>query len=82
MKVVVYTKKGCSQCEMTKRRLKKKKIEFKVVKADEHPTAVFDLVLLGFKQLPVVSVNDFEKSWTGFKPNNIDELAEKMKGLK
>ena len=75
--ITVYTKSNCMQCEMTKRYMQMENIEFSVVDIEQDETAVKMLVLHGYQSLPVVAVGGFDNSWSGFRPDRIDELVEK-----
>lgn len=74
MKIQIYTKTDCVQCKMTKNLMEKCGLEFEEINLDDPTLKVFDLVNRGIKTLPVISVNDFERYWTGFKPDNIKKL--------
>lgn len=76
MAVTVYTKPACVQCKATYRALDKKGIEYEVVDMSQDPTALDKIRGLGFMQAPVVvTPND---SWSGFRPDKIDELAKQQ----
>ena len=76
MAVTVYTKPACVQCKATYRALDKKGIEYEVVDMSQDPTALNKIRGLGFTQAPVVvTPND---SWSGFRPDKIDELAKQL----
>ena len=76
-KITVYTKSNCMQCEMTKRYMQDEEIEFGVVDIEKDETALKMLALHGYQSLPVVAVDGFDNSWSGFRPDKIDELVEK-----
>ena len=72
MTVTVYTNPSCVQCEMTKKRLTSKGIEYQTVDLSEDPAAL-DLVLSkGFRSAPVVNAG--ESWWAGFQPDKIDSI--------
>lgn len=71
--VKVYSKKNCMQCKMTKRKLTQLGIQFEEHRIDEEPAALAHVKALGFQQVPVVETSD--SSWSGFRPNRIEELA-------
>lgn len=75
MAVTVYSKPRCSQCEDTKRLLKKKGIEYEEINLAQNPDAL-DYVknTLGFTQAPVVDAGN--AVWSGFKPERIEKLDE------
>lgn len=76
MIVKVYTKNKCQACNMTKRKLDSLNIEYKVINIDENKEAAELLKSKNIKTVPVVVINDFERFWIGFKPDNIKKLAE------
>lgn len=76
MEVVIYTKDLCAQCNMTKKQFEKLGISFKEVSITQDPKALEKIKSLGYMQAPVVSVNNFEKSWSGFKPDEIKGLVK------
>lgn len=69
----VYTKPQCVQCDMTKRMLDKNGIEYETVDITKDPEALEMILNMGFSSAPVVISGD--KSWSGFKPELIEELA-------
>lgn len=90
VRIVVYTKPHgpngeitCQQCEMTKRKLEARGLEFVEKDIYEHIGFVKDI--LGLTSAPVVVValepvrEDTEivvhDSWAGFRPDKIDEIA-------
>lgn len=74
MTVTVFTKPQCQQCEATKRRLNDRGITFETVDLSENPETLAQLVHAGYRQAPVVITPD--ASWSGYRPDLIDELAE------
>lgn len=76
MKVTVYTKNKCQACNLTKRKLDSLKIDYEVINVDEDQNAAELLKSKNIKSAPVVAINDFERFWIGFKPDNINKLAE------
>lgn len=72
--IVVYSKPGCGQCIFTKMFLTKHNIDFteKDVSADEE--ALVQIQQHDYNSLPVVSVNNFEVSWSGLNEKKLTEL--------
>jgi glutaredoxin-like protein NrdH len=68
-KVIVYTKNGCPQCDMTKVMLSGEGVEFTTFNVEEDEAA-FDYVVntLGLRQMPVVVVEG-QEPFTGFRPD-------------
>lgn len=78
LRVTVYSKPLCVQCDSTKRQLIKLGVEF----TEEDLTsneAAFEYVTkdLGYSQAPVVVVEDGtgQDHWSGFRPDNIKRVA-------
>jgi len=76
MAVTVYTKPSCVQCNATYRALDSRGIEYEVLDVTEDETALATVKELGYLQAPVV-VADGEH-WSGFRPDKIDELAQRL----
>jgi glutaredoxin-like protein NrdH len=77
MTVTVYTKPACNQCTATYRALDKKGIPYVSLDISQDEEALERLKALGFQQAPVVEFGD--DSWSGFRPDKIDEIAEAIK---
>lgn len=77
MKVTVYEKNNCVQCEATKRWLKRSKIEFDTVNVEENPEAMQKILDMGFQAAPVV-ITDVE-SWSGFRISKLENLKAELK---
>lgn len=78
LKVTVYSKPSCIQCEMTKMYLDQHKIKFKTVDVFETEGALEKIKSYGFKGMPVVVPDDnFDNAWVGY---NLDRLEELEKG--
>lgn len=76
MAITVYTKPSCVQCTATYRALDSKGIEYDVLDLSEDETALQTVKELGYLQAPVV-VTD-EGHWSGFRPDKIAELANRL----
>lgn len=72
-KVVVYSKPNCAQCNFTKKFLDNNGIDYQTIDVYDDEKALQLLKDKGLSSMPVVSINDFEEHWTGFRP---DELAK------
>lgn len=75
-KVTLYTKPACVQCTATYRGLDSKGIEYEVIDLSENPEALEQVKALGYLQAPVVITDD--DHWSGFRPDKIDELADRL----
>lgn len=78
MKVTVYEKNNCVQCESTKRWLKRAKVEFDTVNVEENPEAMQKILDMGFQAAPVV-ITDIG-NWSGFRISKLEELKAVLKG--
>lgn len=77
MKVTVYSKPSCIQCEMTKMYLDQNKIKFETVDVFETEGALEKIKSYGFQGMPVVVIDDnFENAWVGYNPDRLEELAK------
>ena len=76
MTVTVYTKPSCVQCTATYRALDSKGVEYEVVDISEDAAALETVKGLGYLQAPVVITD--EDHWSGFRPDKIDELANRL----
>jgi len=74
--ITVYSKPACVQCTATTRELDRKGIAYKYVDLAEEESAISVIRDLGYMQVPVV-VTDNEH-WSGFRPDKIAQLTEKV----
>lgn len=78
MRVTLYSKPLCVQCDATKKRLTRDGIEFTEVDLTEHAAArEYVTEDLGYAQAPVVVVEDGtdQNHWSGFRPDLLKPLA-------
>ena len=71
MTISVYSKPSCVQCTATYRALDKQGIEYEVFDLSEDEKALQTVKELGYLQAPVVVAGD--DSWSGFRPDKINE---------
>lgn len=69
---IVYTKSNCMQCNMTKRYLDKKGIEYDIINIEENDSERERLMGLGFSSAPVVSSGDM--MFAGFQPDRLAQI--------
>ncbi|WP_311478873.1 glutaredoxin-like protein NrdH [uncultured Gulosibacter sp.] len=74
MTISVYSKPSCVQCTATYRALDKQGIEYEVFDLSEDEKALQTVKELGYLQAPVVVAGD--DSWSGFRPDKINELKK------
>jgi len=78
MRIIIYTKDNCVQCNATKNAMDKKGIGYQLVNLDSEPEAVETLKSLGYRQVPVVMAAD--QHWSGFRPDKISALSQMTQG--
>jgi glutaredoxin-like protein NrdH len=71
--IFVYSTPNCSQCRMTYSALDRAGLEYQVIDLSKDPDMLAQLRVEGYTQAPVVKVNG--RTWTGFRPDFIKELA-------
>ncbi|WP_017803092.1 glutaredoxin-like protein NrdH [Winslowiella toletana] len=74
MRIIIYTKDNCVQCNATKNAMDKKGIDYQLINLDSEPAAVETLKSLGYRQVPVVMAAD--DHWSGFRPDKISALGQ------
>jgi glutaredoxin-like protein NrdH len=74
--ITLFTKPSCVQCNATYRALDAKGIEYDIVDLSEDAAALEQVKSLGYLQAPVVITD--EDHWSGFRPDKIDELAQRL----
>jgi glutaredoxin-like protein NrdH len=74
MKVTVYTKPDCAQCDLTKAVLERNGIRYGTANIYDH---LDHITSLGYRSAPVVETPD--TSWAGFQPDRIKDLANRIK---
>lgn len=75
--LTVYSKPNCIQCEMTKTWLDQNKIQYGTVDVIEHPESLEEIRSLGFKSMPVVTLDkNFDNAWSGYNLDRLLELKE------
>ena len=63
--ITVYGKHNCPNCEKTKAWLEENGFGFDYYDVTIDPSALNLIKDHGYMELPVVSINDFEESWSG-----------------
>ena len=74
MKITVYSKPNCGACDITKQWLDSNNLEYISIDAYEDEKAMAEIQERGFMSFPVVNVDDWERSWSGFDYQNLNEL--------
>ena len=77
MKVTVYSKKPCPQCELTKNLMRREGIEFEEIDLPSDPEILEKFKEEGLLQAPIVVIGNDGRRWSGFRPDLIEELKPK-----
>ena len=80
MKITVYTKPSCVQCNATKRALVKAGLAYEEVDLTASAAALAMVKGLGYQQAPVVVAGG--EHWSGFRPDKIKALAVVRGGVR
>lgn len=80
MKITVWTKPQCVQCDMTKKTMTKLGIDFEELSLEEHPLVMDTFKAKGFLSAPIVTTDT--KTWSGFRLDKIKSLASYLMGEK
>jgi len=75
MDITVYTLPACVQCETTKRYLDKQGVNYTVVDISTSEDAHKRVTDLGYSQAPVVSVNNGDQHWSGFRLDKLQYVS-------
>ena len=79
MKVTVYTLPVCQQCNMTKRWLDQRGIEYSTVDLSTDAQAAEAVKFLGYLAAPVIVVSNGDPEtdlhWSGFHPANLSRYC-------
>jgi len=73
--VTVWTKSDCSQCDMTKKALTRRGVEFVEADLEANPEQLEAFKAAGFLQAPIVVLGDNGRTWSGFRPDLIRDLS-------
>lgn len=74
MSITVYSKSGCPECVFTKKFLEAEGIPFEEKRVDKNEEHLEELILLGYRSLPVVKIGN-EESFTGYQPERLEKLV-------
>ncbi|KAA8995478.1 glutaredoxin-like protein NrdH [Affinibrenneria salicis] len=76
MRITIFTKPDCVQCNATCRALDRKGIDYQLVDLTEDQQALQQIRDLGYQQVPVVMTAD--EHWSGFRPDKISALSQAL----
>lgn len=74
MSITVYSKSGCPECTFTKKYLESENISYEEKRVDLNETYSEEVILLGYRTLPVVKINENE-TFTGYRPERLENLV-------
>ncbi|MBU5379673.1 MAG: redoxin NrdH [Pantoea sp.] len=74
MRIIIYTKDNCVQCNATKQAMDRHGIAYQLINLDAQPEAADSLKALGYRQVPVVMADN--DHWSGFRPDKIAGLRQ------
>lgn len=77
MKITVWEKPNCVQCNQTKREFDKLGIQYQTRRLDRSPKAVERFLEMGLTSAPIVETDD--RRWSGFRLNRIRSLHTHLK---
>ena len=77
MKVTVYTKPNCVQCDATKRWLTKNDVPFEVKDIYEDQELLDKFIGEGFMSAPIVKTD--HETWSGFRISKLETLIKEYK---
>lgn len=72
MRITIFTKPHCVQCNATRRALDKQGIAYQLIDLTEDEQALQRVRALGYQQVPVVMTED--DHWSGFRPDKLGSL--------
>ena len=73
MKITVYSKPSCVQCDATYRVLEKEGIEYRIIDITVDEEARNYIKGLGYLQAPVVIAGN--EHWSGFRPDRVKAIT-------
>lgn len=74
MNITVYKMPKCAACESTKMWLDEHDLVYDEVDITEDTDAMELVKSHGYNQAPVVSINHFEDSWSGYQTGKLEAL--------
>ena len=72
MKITLWRKPGCVQCDMTEKEFDKRGIIYQVKRLDKSPKAVERFIEMGLMAAPIIETD--LKRWGGFRLDKIKSL--------
>ncbi len=75
MKIVVYSKPDCMQCDFTKKYLEEAGVGFETKDVSASPEALAELKSMNFMSVPVVVAEGFE-AFSGFRIDVLEKIVK------
>lgn len=75
--ITVYSAPGCTQCNATKKHLRRRGLEYNEIDISENPESKKYVEDKGFVQVPVVDMGNGDMFY-GFRPDHIDSYAKEL----
>mgnify|MGYP001941383187 FL=1 len=75
--ITVYSAPGCTQCNATKKHLRRRGLEYNEIDISENPESKKYVEDKGFVQVPVVDMGNGDMFY-GFRPDRIDSYAKEL----
>jgi len=79
MKVTIWTKSMCVQCDMTKKQFERLGIAYEEQSLEENPLVLEGFKAQGLLAAPIVTTDT--KAWSGFRIDKIQSLARHIKSM-
>lgn len=76
MRIIIYSKPDCVQCNATYRAFDKHGISYQIIDLTEDEKALNHVKSLGYQQVPVIVVGN--EHWSGFRPDKINALVQSV----
>lgn len=81
MRVTIYSKPNCVQCNATYKAMDKTGVPYNVVDLSQDEQALAAVTELGYQQAPVTIISNGDSEtdlhWSGFHPTNINKYIKK-----
>ena len=75
--ITVYSAPGCTQCNATKKHLRRRGLEYNEIDISENPESKKYVEDKGFVQVPVVDMGNGDMFY-GFRPDRIDSYSKEL----
>ena len=77
MKITLWRKPGCVQCDQTEREFNRRGIVYQVKRLDKSQKAVERFLEMGLMSAPIIETDD--RRWSGFRLHRIQSLENHLK---